>query len=249
MKAYSLALFRFKMAEIIRKVEIPFDYVHDSSEVDFRNYESLRLVRRQLPILGLDISLYFDSKLCLSPIDYCNLQEHEREVCRALRPEQVRPIFARTIDRVLDGFSDAERVYQIREAQVGIQGFDYGSCPHVLLRRHLRKDFEDYKELFVHDREDRLRLEILKRFWCREHPGNIDVNGYRGNDMSVYIVGKNFDVFWQIIENTNLDLLEKADDDRLKETCSVKISNMSHGYRMRIECSDRDSLDKVITSI
>lgn len=152
------------MENPLLRLETAFDFV--PQEGDYEGYEIIPFVREEREE-GVDISLYQDSKLCLSPHDFYDLGQLEEGITRELKPSDIMAPFYIILKWLIQENPGFERRYEIKKPNI----------------------FEDetIKETLV-ETANLTDLEIFTDYWAREHPENYWADKYSGNDFNAFFM-------------------------------------------------------------
>lgn len=217
-----------------------FDYIEETD--DKGSYKFAKIEEEE----GMDLSLYRNDLLCLSPQDYyCQLGNYESQVRR--ETENILPIFIPIIQRLAQIVPKRlVRVYEVFDADIVPFNFDLKNNDHIKLSRKINDLEQDI--LFFFDRKE-YNPNILKNFWLREYVDEVEnrfpIDKCLGNPLLIYFVesGKTDclgpferEIMYRGIlgETTNL----------LKESTAT-IMSLSYGYRMRVIGFDEDIIKNI----
>lgn len=217
------------------RVEPSFTYKH----IDKTNEQGRLVMTRQQEPDGIDISFYKDGKLCLSPhADYYSLQNHETQVDRTLKRENVIPVFTYLIKKVVKTMPEKwMRVYEIVDADINPRNVDFDRWRENMDR--ISRCHDNYLRDFLFI-ESNLpsEPELIDSFWAREYPQNRGSDKYLGHVFSVYFIHPQkigYNSPWsEPFEKAMLERFKiSSDNSQLIIQSKSVIMSLSYGCRAR----------------
>lgn len=239
------------------RVEPSFGFFHESAPYKFRvnKIERRPIVfgnfDEVIPYDGLDISLYQNGKLCLSPSDnyYCYSEEDERdkyeaEVTRNLNRDRVAQTLPIIITRLARNMPyDLKKIYEILGLE-NLEGYikNTKKCVRITRRFHTSSNLD---VLFDEEKRD---YQEIAHLWLKDFgEGAPNDQGSVLNTFTIYFVDpQKLSFFEKAIGRcyeeyyTNYYLLKESE---------IAIMNISLGYRARVIWRGKSKKTKRIQEI
>ena len=224
------------------RVEPASDFLHSDVQ-DERGL--LKVIKKR--VRGIDISLFRNGKLCLSPQDnYYNLQEFEEQV---LRPDLGQiPIeqYQRVIKRIAETIDlDLIRVYEILDFDL-LPGFELKEREYILFDKNVNGLRQS--NLFLLS-DQPVEPDLINRCWMRQY-GERDMrtgarfpDRLKGNAFSLFFVDPDFFSYERTFEQIAANSYHVWNDNsELVNLSNHSIHSLSYGYRMRLIGIDKETI-------
>jgi hypothetical protein len=186
---------------------------------------------------GTDISLYKDGRLCLSPQERFNGRIVGEDIFLDFAVEEVARIMIQTYFRIKRPLRQSHLLTT-----------HHAEYPDIRNGEPIRRNYLKINSVAPFPNVDGIIFygnqkteQILANYWARQFPPGMLAESYHGNNFWTYQVGwEESKEFWKPDQKIRLLCHDREAERRAEDLATLKIGNLSYGFRMRVYKAPND---------